>query len=242
MAQEQLDDRTKQILKDTLHIAKTQDTFKAFANLESSGEPGEVVVWYSTLLRVCYFQEKNVALMTMVGRRGIQFGLEQANRTDSAKLADKLKATAKEISYNLGANTWPAWEDEGIAIAGSDLVVGLDAARTNLRLAIELKRDAVPMTDAHWLLGAHHLAAGAGEKAIDQFTQASEIAEKANLEDRRWMARGYVAISQQLNQATRAEGDKALLVATKKLRELGTDDAKYWADQLESVSRFFLNR
>lgn len=242
LAQQQLDQRTKEILKETLQLAKTKDSFSAFAHLEKSGQAEEVITWYSSLVRVCYFQEKNVPLMTMFGRRGIQYGLEQAEQTDSPESADKLKSTAKEISYNVGVNTWPGWEDEGITITPSDLTIGLDAARTNLRLAIELKRDAVPMTDAHWLVGAQLLAAGETEKASEQFHQATEIAKKANLTDREWMVRGYIAIAQQLDQSTRTDGDAALQEATKKLRDLETEDAKFWADQLESVSRLFLDR
>ncbi|WP_166828775.1 hypothetical protein [Thalassoroseus pseudoceratinae] len=242
LAQQQLDQQTKQILKETLQLAKSKDSFAAFVHLESSGKPEEVVTWYSSLVRVCYYQEKNVPLMTMFGRRGIQFGLEQAKRAESPETANTLKSTAKEICFNVGVNTWPAWEDEGITITASDMAFGLDAARTNLRLAIELKRDAVPMTDAHWLIGAQLLAAGEIKKASEQFTQAAEIAKKANLTDREWMARGYIAIVQQMDQSTRADGDAALTEATKKLRDLDTEDAKFWADQLESVSRFFLKK
>ncbi len=240
LAQQQLDERTKQILKETLQLAKKKDSFTAFAHLEKSGKPEDVVTWYSSLVRVCYFQEKNVSLMTMFGRRGIQFGLEQAEQTDSEESADKLKSTAKEICYNVGVNTWPGWEDEGITITPTDLAIGLDAARTNLRLAIELKRDPVPMTDAHWLVGAQSLAAGETKQASEQFHQAAELAKTGNLTDREWMARGYIAIAQQLDQTTRTDGDAALQTATKKLRDLDTEDAKFWADQLESVSRFFL--
>ena len=239
MAQQQLDERSKQILTETLDLATTKDSFSVFAYLEKNGTPEEVVTWYSSLVRVCYFQEKNVPLMTMFGRRGIQFGLEQARHADSDELANKLKSTAKEICYNVGVNTWPAWEDEGITVTPSDLAIGLDAARTNLRLAIELKRDAIPMTDAHWLVGAQLLAARKTKLASEQFKQAAEIAKQANLTDREWMAKGYLAIVQQLGKDTKPAGDEALQIATKKLRDLETEDAKFWADQLESVSRFF---
>ena len=242
VAQNQLSDRTRQILNKTLRLSKEKDSFAAFAHLESNGTPEEVVTWYSSLVRVCYFQEKNVPLMTMFGRRGIQFGLEQARHTDSDELANKLKSTAKEICYNVGVNMWPAWEDEGITVTPSDLAIGLDAARTNLRLAIELKRDAIPMTDAHWLVGAQLLAARKTKLAGEQFKQAAEIAKQANLTDREWMAKGYLAIVQQLDEDTKPAGDEALQTATKKLRDLETEDAKFWADQLKSVSQFFRNK
>ncbi|MCA8995708.1 MAG: hypothetical protein KDA80_01945, partial [Planctomycetaceae bacterium] len=193
-------------------------------------------------LRTCYFQEKNVPLMTMFARRGIQFGLEQAGQTEDSELKDKLRSTAKEMCFNLGANTWPGWEDEGITITAADLAMGLDAARTNLRLAGELQRDAGPLSDAHWLVGAHHLAEGNSQAATEHFKKATEIAEQAGLSDRQWASLGYVAIAEQMDESTRARGDQSLANAIQKLQGLGTDDAKFYASQLQSVSRFFLSR
>lgn len=241
MAQNELDDRTKRVLTETINLAKSEDSFRAFAHIEASGNPGEVVTWYSTLVRLGYSQEKNVPLMAAFGRRGIQYGLEQAGRTESDELADKLRSTAKEISFNLGANTWPGW-DEGIVITATDLAVGLDAARTNLRLARELKRDAGPLSNAHWLLGAHYLAANDLPQATGEFAKSAELNVESKNPEGEWMSRGYEAIVQQLNEKTRADGDKSLAAAVTKLREIGSDDAKFFADQLESVSRFFLRR
>ena len=92
----------------------------------------------------------------------------------------------KTYSLMLSGDSWPGGKDEGIEITASDLVAGIALARQNLRLAKELKRDDEVFANAHWLLGAHQLAA-----------------------------------------------------AIAALKQIDSDDAKFFAGQLESVGKFF---
>jgi len=140
------------ILNTAIEIAETDDTFKAFAYLQSQGEPIVVAGHYSSVFRKVHREEKDVPLMVMFGRAGISYSLEQARvaeKTDE-DAANKLKGYAKSIAYNLGANTWPGWNDKGIFIDNSSKKAGLDAARLNLRLAIDLKRNDEVLGNAHW--------------------------------------------------------------------------------------------
>ena len=94
--------------------------------------------------------------MIALARAGIHRALFEADRVPTADpdAAEALRGQAKTIAYDLGANLWPGWQDEGIVLTPADLTTGLEAARLNLRLAEQLGRPALPRCNAHWLLGA----------------------------------------------------------------------------------------
>jgi len=181
--------------------------------------------------------------MILVGRAGIDYCLQQARLAEQNEATKgesaKLKGTAKTIAYNLSSNTWPAWEDEGIIVTRSDQVIGLDATLLNLRLAGELNRSADKVANAHWLLGAHYLELKRQETAVKQFELAVEKFAKANKPDFELMARGYVAIARLTADKTDSAADQQLNEAIAALKKLDTDDAKFFAEQLKSVNKFF---
>ena len=53
------------------------------------------------------------------------------------------------------------------------------------------------------------------------------------------MAAGYVDIADRLSSATREQGSQQLAAAIASLKQLGSDDAKFFAGQLESVAKLF---
>ena len=53
------------------------------------------------------------------------------------------------------------------------------------------------------------------------------------------MAAGYVGIANRLSPATREQGSQQLAAAIASLKQLGSDDAKFFAGQLESVAKLF---
>lgn len=217
------------------------DSWQAAAFVESQGEPVEVAVLYSNLVRDIYGKKHDVPRMILIGQAGIRFCLQQARavETKDPEAANQLKGIAKTTAYNLSANTWPAWEDAGIVITRSDQQIGLDAARLNLRLAQELGRGPDKIGGAHWLLGAHHIALGRTEEAVEHLQLAVEKAREAGTPDAEQMARGYIAIARlsadTRNDAARTELDAAI----EGLKKIGTDDAKFFAGQLLSVHEFF---
>jgi hypothetical protein len=226
-----------------LAMAVEQDTFRANEFLQSQGEPAVVAELYSRLLRKLYSEKKNVALMVMLGRSGIDYTLAQARlaEADHAGEALKLKGIAKEIAYNLAANTWPGWNDEGIVITKADLAAGLDAARVNLRLGIELKRNDEALANAHWLLGAQLLAAGKPEVAQRSFAEAAARFRTAGKTSFELMASGYGGIAQMLDGSTKEAGKKKLDLALEGLLQDGSDDAKFFAGQLQTASKVFVH-
>jgi hypothetical protein len=229
------------MLDKTYDLLLSGDSFQAIDLIERPDDPLEVIGIYDGLVRELYSKKKDVPRMLLIGRAGVRYGLSQAAaiEKDDAVLAAKLKGAAKTISFNLSANAWPGWEDEGIEITASDLVAGMDFARLNLRLAKELKRDDHVFANAHWLVGAHHLAAGQQQQAIEQFTASVRRAIAANNEATQQMSAGYVGIANRLRKSTCEEGDKQLAAAIAALKKIDNDDAKFFAGQLESVGKLF---
>jgi hypothetical protein len=107
------------------------------------------------------------------------------------ELAVEIKSVAKGLAYNLASFTWPGWDEPGMVISQSDVAIGLDAAKTNLRLANELAKGDLPLSRAYWMLGGHYLASGNWSQAEACFNKAKDYAETANEESERLLARGF---------------------------------------------------
>lgn len=225
-----------------IRTAREEDVFRAMEMIEAHGPPLVVVGLYHQIVRALYSREKNIPLMLMIGRAGVQFGLREARAAKDRMSADELKGAAKALSYDLASNSWPGWNDEGIDLTPSDVANGRDLARLNLRLARELKRGDLPLGNACWLIGAHELSSGEHEKAIASFQDAAAHFTRAEKPDFRLMAEGYVAIARLMSNDAKAEGRRQLDAAVSRLKELGTEDAKFFADQLRSVADFFTSR
>ena len=222
-------------------ILNEGDSFQVIAEIEQQPAK-EAASTYHTLLKQIYSQKRDVARMGLIGRAGIHFCLSEAKKQKDAdpKLADELKGLAKSMAYDLAANAWPGWQDEGVVITDTDLAHGLDAARLNLRLARELGRNADILGNAHWLLGAQLLAGGKRPEARAAFQTAAGEFQKAEKTDYEAMARGYALIAQLKNDPADEMARRELANRVQTLRTLGTPDAKFFADQLEKVSAYFL--
>ena len=114
-------------------------------------------------------------------------------------------------------------------IGEEELAVGREGAELNLRLAIELKRPGGKVADAHWLVGAQALARREFRLARVEFATCSKIADRAEQKE---MGRGYEAIAR---MAIGKGGEPEFEDAVRKLRGLGSEDGKFYAEQLEGV-------
>lgn len=218
------------------------DSYLANTMLQVDVEPEVAAQRYKDMIRILCFQKKDVSRMVMIGRAGIQFALDRAEQlksTDSQR-AEELRGSAKQMAYNLAANCWPGWGDDGIVITKSDLVAGLDVAQLNLRLAKELKRNDEAFGNAHWVVGAQHLAASKGKLAAQSFEHSVAKFHAAGHPDFEAMANGYWGLADQLDDTNRVAGVKRFDDALKQLEELGSEDAKFFADQLKTAQGIFL--
>ena len=146
------------------------------------GEPKAVARAYNDVTRDLYRTRRDLPAFVVVSRQGIEYLLVKAAEVErsDAVLAEELRGAAKTMAYNLAANTWPGWNQPGIRITPADLEAGMEAARLNLRLAIDLKRGPDPMFNAHWVIGALELARGRHAEAIASYEQARKIAAESN--------------------------------------------------------------
>jgi hypothetical protein len=226
-------------LKETLEVWAEQDASAAFARLEAGDAAAVVAKRYGELAQHLYNDRKDVAGMILAARAGVHFAFDRARQVAATDepTATQLRGQAKAIAYNLGANCWPGWKDEGIVITASERAIGLDAARLNLRLAVELKRPAEPLGHAHWLLGAQLLAARQFDRAAAEFVAAANQFSAASKPTEQQMARTYEALTRRLQQPENQSRQNALRDSLTALQTLATDDAKFFADQIRTAEQ-----
>jgi hypothetical protein len=228
---------------DIKRLLDESDSFAAAAWLERQGAPEEVLELYRQATLWLYNEHQDVAGLIALSRSGIQYGLAEAARIapPDAEQAQRLKGLTKGLAYNLGANTWPGWDDAGIVLTDSDLQVGLDAARLNLRLAIELQRGDEPLANALWLVGAQELARRKYPTATESFVRAADRAAATGKQDFEQMMHAYRALADELAQPSSAAGQK-FETRIEALRQIGTDDGRFYAEQLITARRVFAKR
>lgn len=190
---------------------------------------------YRTAMRDAYWERKDLASSLAIGWAAVDrcFTEATAGRTDGAGTGLHL-ADAKGFLYDIASFTWPGWAETGIAVTVDQARLGLDAARWNLELAIELDKDALPMSRAHWMLGAHLLTAGDHRGAEACFQEAAEHAVRADSPADVGLARAFGDL------ASVAAGDdpgaeERLTASLAALGSLG--DGSMFADQVTTARR-----
>src|SRR5688572_22262252 len=193
-------------------VVHAGDSYRIVEIMARQGEPLQVATLYSSALGRLY-RADDLRSVVVVGQKGIDYCLTQAveaAKRQNVSLENELRGRAKEISYNLGSYTWPGWAEPGIQIGPADMAVGFEAARLNLRLGEQLKRGPEPMSRAHWLVGAHALAAGKHQDAVESFRKSAELAVVARNRSEELLAQGYRALTLIAGKAARAEGEAEL--------------------------------
>jgi hypothetical protein len=164
-------DRLLQLLRDQGVDAAIQ-----FA-IASPDAPGAVTAM-DELMRDCYWKQKDLASSVKIGVAAASYALSAADKMspDQSEVAAALRGKAKTIYYNLASFTWRGWGEIGIETRPYEITVGLDAARENLRLAVELKKGDLPMSRAHWMLAALQMSAKDFRAADYSFGKAVQFA------------------------------------------------------------------
>ncbi len=216
-------------------VYQEQDSFAAVERVCRQEDPAEAMALFAELVRRCYQEKRNLAATLAFGRAGIQHGLALAAAAATLEDAADLRGRAKALAYNVGSSAWPGWDEDGIAVSAGDLAVGLDAARTNLRLAHELGRGDLPLSRAHWLLGAHHLARGELEAAGAHFEVAIERAQAAGEIGDELLNRGYLGLTGVLADPDDPGAQRALADVREPLSQL--EYGAFFVGQLDSARR-----
>lgn len=224
-------------------LATEQDSFAAISWLAAQPDPAAVAKTFSQLMLDCYWQEKNLPLALAFGRAGAQYASVAATASESSNpaFAAELRGSAKAMTYNLASFTWPGWNEPGIVTTASDVALGLDAAKTNLRLAIELQKGDLPLSRAHWMLGAQQLASGAHDAAIESFHTAARFATAASTPAEAELGAGFAAIVKIVaaanNPAQQESARNELATIREKLKTL--PDGEAFCGQFDGALQVF---
>jgi hypothetical protein len=202
--------------------------------IEAAGNPVIVASAYTAFAQALYRQNKDVQHMIDAGRRGIKFALDHAARieSDDPATAAKLMEIAKTISFNVGANTWPGWGDDGVEISPDQRKAGIEAAMLSLRLVNELNLGPHRIGNAHWLVAAHHIAARRPEAALASLDEAARAFASAGDRPSEMMARGYGALARKLCPETRAAALAELDQVLQRLGQEGSKAATFYQRQI----------
>lgn len=224
-------------------ILQASDSFAAIEHIQRDGTPLEIAGRYQSFIPDLYWKAHDLPAIIAIGRAGIIYCLGQSLAVDiSAESAEKLRSIAKGIAYNVGSFSWPGWEEPGIAPTVADLIVGMDCARLNLRLAIELKKPPVALSKAHWLVGAHALTSENFELAEREFRLARDVLPAIDEASKnlQWLNQGFLAVAQMCSNPADAAATARFEQIIAELRADNGDDAKVYLPQLMSARRLFV--
>jgi len=214
------------------------DTFRAIEFI-TSHEAALALEVCATLQGQLYWQKKDVRLSTTIARAGVQHGLTEAARTGDPARAEALRGQAKGLAYNIGSFNWPGWDEPGVEIGSGEVAEGFDGARLNLRLAAELKKGDLPMSRAHWLVGAYQLAMHDTVAAATSFKDAAEAAARAGAMRDQLLNVGYTLIAALCDSPhdARLHGDFEAFKGELSKQKDGADDVAQLGTALRVFSR-----
>jgi hypothetical protein len=234
------DDPTQVLATVKERLAKG-DSYAAVEYIQRQGAPRRVAEIYSGLTRHFLRKEKDLAAFVRLSQAGIHYELTMAQQATDPKEIDALRSAAKTLAYDLAAETWPGWGEGALPSTKEQQAIGRDAAKLNLRLARALKKGAMRESLAHWMLGAHELAAGEHGRATASFIKSMKKAEEAKEPGIALSARGFVAVTL-IVSGKDAAGRKELAevkAALKKRAEAGDEDAAFYASQFDPALKAF---
>jgi hypothetical protein len=224
-------------------LFRTGDSYAAIEHIQRHGSPLEIAARYESLVSNLYWNAHDLPAVVTIGRAGILYCLGQSLAADaSSESAEKLRSVAKGLAYDIGSFTWPGWEEPGITPTPADLAVGRDCAQLNLRLAIELNKPPARLSMAHWLVGAHALAARDFELAEKEFQLAQDVLPQTDAAANavKDCNAGYMALARLCKNPADAVAPAQFDEVIARLGTREGDDAKSYLTQLLSARRLFV--
>lgn len=168
----------------------------------------------------------DLASYLLVARAVYQAAMNAAEQsTDAEDRAGYLKV-AYMTAYNIAANCWPGWSEEGAAVTEEQRELGAGFARVHLKIVSSL--DVSAEANAYWINAAHELAAGDHEAAKRMFSTCADRAASKGARDVEEMAGGWIALVKVLQGLEGAENE--LEASRKRLIEMG-GDGPFYAEQ-----------
>lgn len=168
----------------------------------------------------------DLASYLSVARAVYQAAMSAAEQsTDAEDRAGYLKV-AYMTAYNIAANCWPGWSEEGAAVTDEQRELGAGFARAHLKIVSSL--DVSAEANAYWINAAHELAAGNHEAARRMFLTCADRAAREGARDVEEMAGGWILLVKVLQGIEGAEDE--LEASRKRLVEMG-GDGPFYAEQ-----------
>ena len=183
-------------------------------------------------MRETYWKRKDLAATVTLGRIGIQFALAAGGQHGEA-----LRGAAKAMCYDLASFTWPGWDEKGIAITASDLAVGLDAGRANLRLARELNKGNLPLSRACWMLAGQYLARRDYALAREHFGRGAACAVAAGSKADELLGLGFAALTDLVSSSGDSEAQRRVEEIKGQLKS--EKDGEMFIKQIETAGMVF---
>jgi|TARA_B100000315_G_C14427571_1_gene518597 hypothetical protein len=232
MESEELYDATQKLIAE-------KDLFAASEFVFSLGEESEIVSAFSGLLFNTYYKAKSIRQVLHLGCAGINYCLSRAGELDPNSQESKdLRLSAKKMATNIASFTWPGWDEPGIEISAEEMRQGLAFARYSIRQLNDLDPTDDQLSFSYWFLGAQLLAHKKYDEALEIFTQAHRYGPDGK-GDSSAMLTGYIGLTKILNDQ---DGEEEFAAAILRLESIGTEDAKFYAEQLQSVRSVFENK
>ncbi|HEV2472701.1 MAG TPA: hypothetical protein VGS41_08560 [Chthonomonadales bacterium] len=215
-----------QILTD----ADTSEVIEYLAGQKSAVEVAEI---YHAMMKDAYWKRKRLDHTIILARAGIHQSIVSAlpQQQEDPETAARLLGIAKAINYDLASFTWVGWDEPGIEISTIDAAIGMDAARANLRFAMELEKGDLAVFRAYWMLGAHLLTAGDRVAAGAAFASAARHAATAETETGVMLSRGFAILA----TAPQQERERELEPIIEKLSTL--EQGPGYIDQIKTAIR-----
>jgi hypothetical protein len=152
---------------------------------------------------------------------------EQIRRLEAEPEPDVVRLTG--ALYDLASFTWPGWGPEQGEPGAEDVRAGAEAAARSLRLREDPDHAGREFTItpgmAHWVAGAHALAAG------ELATARTELALSGDEK----LARGYLGVVDLVERGDRSQLDAVL----DELAATDDEDARFYRHQLVKAAEVF---
>ncbi|MDP9044987.1 MAG: hypothetical protein M3O01_09295 [Pseudomonadota bacterium] len=211
----------------------------AAALLEKQTDSVRVAKAYADVVKAIYREHHDISAMLDAAEAGQRFCLvSAAARAADSAAARELGRLAKELTYNAANNCWPGWDEEGVEIDAEHLRRADVLARASERLVQDLDLDHRQAGNAAWLVGALALARDERDAARHEFELAAAAFAKGGDTAYELMARAYSALVADLQSSGRSRRE-SLGAAVQALRDEGSGDATFFADQLGTAQRLF---
>jgi hypothetical protein len=231
-----------QMVEQALHCLEQADTFTAIEYLNQQPEPLVVTAAYNDLVKDLYWEKRNISQVVAICRAGIQYCSDQAEKVAASnrKMAYSLRSDAKQLAYNLASYTWPGWNEQQIELEPLQIAAGLDAARFNLRLALELDKGDLALSRAYWMLAGHLLAANAVAGAEAGYRRAANYAERAGEKVDHLLA---LAFADLVRWILEPQDNSHRLTFEKSRESLATlEDGPAYQEQVDGAYKVFFQR